>query len=292
MKKSLWLALALGLALAACSSGSGEVPSGPSATALPTATVAPATPAPTSTPAPTPRPASTYPPSDVSFSIDCSVLPAARLPDCDEYIARTRDLEYPILREVTGVSLSKCYKDMHYVIVQGSPANGAGGFSAGATIKYDVKYSLDLTPRADVHELLHSMSSCGSALDDHVFHALILNYVYDQQGVRNPGYFTSQENLEENVAFLSNGLDAAKGADLMSKCRGLLQRKVGLAYFQVKEPAQILSVYRSTIAPKNAHAPNALMKSIWGSNAPKVEAIVETLKKELGYSLDVPACGL
>jgi hypothetical protein len=288
MKKSLWLAFALVWVLAACGSGSGEVPSGPSATAVKTATVAPATPAPTSTSRPTP----TYPPSDVSFSIDCSALPAARLPDCDDYIARTRDLEYPILREVTGVALSACYKDMHYVIVPGSPAQGAGGFSAGATIKYDVKYSLDLTPRADVHELLHSISSCGHAMDDHVFHALILNYVYDRQGVRSAGYFTSQKNLEENVAFLTKGLDTAKGTDLVDKCRGLLQRKVGLAYFQVKEPAQILNVYRSTIAPKNAHAPNALMKSIWGSNAPKVEAIVETLDKELGYSPDVPACGL
>jgi hypothetical protein len=58
-----------------------------------------------------------YPPADLSFNIDCSTLDPSKQPACDLFIANTRDLVYPLLREFTGTYLSSCYDAVYYKIV-------------------------------------------------------------------------------------------------------------------------------------------------------------------------------
>jgi hypothetical protein len=272
-------------------------PVAPSQTTIPAATSAPmATIAPTETQQVIPPTSTLMPttvPSDLPFTIDCSALPASRQVDCDVFITTTRDQVYPIYREVTGVSLSKCYQSIHYVILSKDPGAGAGGLSGGDTITYNQKYSIDLPHRYDVHEILHSINMCTKALDDHVLHGLLMNYVYDRLGVHDAGYFTSKtsDDLNFNLDFLLKKVKTASGKDLKDACRGILMRKTTLAYFDLgKESVQKL--YQSTIPPlKIATPPNAKLVSIWGAEAEQVEALLETFKQDFQYNLDVPECG-
>jgi len=234
----------------------------------------------------------TYPPSDLPFTIDCSALPASRQADCDSFLAVTRDVVYPIERELTGASLSQCYKEIRYVILPTDPRPGAGGISAGDVITYNQLYSIDLPHRYDVHEILHSISTCVRALDAHIFHGMIQNAVYDRLGVHDPGFFEarSSENLNA-IENLENEAKTAGGSELSSLCLGILQRKITIAYFDLGEGA-ILPLYRSTIAPLAALTPpDARQVEIWGGYAPQVDALLEKLLQDYKYPLDLPSCG-
>jgi|GEM_PF-5239145 len=246
----------------------------------------------TRTPTILPTATVTHPPSDLPFTIDCSALPASRQADCDSFLAATRDIVYPIERELTGASLSQCYKEIRYIILPTDPRPGAGGISSGDVITYNQSYSIDLTHRYDAHEILHSISTCARALDAHIFHGMILNAVYDRLGVHEPGYFEarSSENLGA-VANLENDAKTAGGAELSNLCLGILQRKITIAYFDLGESA-ILPLYRSTIAPlNNLTPPDARQVEIWGGYAPQVDALLEKLIQEFKYPLDLPSCG-
>jgi hypothetical protein len=254
---------------------------------LVTVTVPPAPADPTSTPTVTP------PPTDLPFTIDCSALPASRQADCDAFIAATRDSVYPLYREVTGIPLSRCYPDVHYQILPSDPAPGAGGLSAGNQITYNQAYSVDLPHRYDVHELLHTVSSCGQALDRHVFHGMLMNYVYGRLGVYDAGYFTARDSddLTVNLEFLLGKVKTSTGAELADYCRGILMRKVTIAYFDLG-PDAVSSIYRSTIPPvQPLSTPGELLVSTWDSDADRVQALLETLRDDYKYSLNVPECG-
>jgi hypothetical protein len=242
----------------------------------------------------TPSPTIALPPSDLPFTIDCSALPASRGADCDAFLATTRDVVYPIERELTGVSLSTCFKQIHYVILPTDPGSEAGGLSFGDTIQLNKAYSIDLSHPYDVHELLHSISTCANALDNHVFHGMIMNAVYDRLGVHDAGFFEDRSSADLNVA-LTNLLSQAKkasGAELTGLCIGILPRKMTLAYFDLGASA-ITSLYRSTILPvKNDTPPSAELTQVWGGYAPQFEALRETLQRDFTYALDVPECGL
>ncbi len=248
-------------------------------------------PSPTPIPVPTQPPTQTPLPADLPFTIDCSALPS-RQADCDAYIAATRDQVYPIYREVTGVSLSKCYKEMHYIIQTTPPAPGAGGISAGDTITYMQDYSINLPHRYDVHELLHSISSCTGALDLHVFHGMVKNYVYDQLGVHDPGYFESRSAENLNLV-LENQLKQAKtasGQELSNLCLGILMRKTTIVYFDLGGQA-VQSLYQGTIQPPETITPNPQVASMWGTHARQVQALLDMLKQKFNYSMNVPECG-
>jgi hypothetical protein len=248
---------------------------------------APTTAIPISTPAPTQTPLS----SDLPFTIDCSALPESRKADCDSFIAATRDQVYPIFREVTGVSLSKCYKEIHYVILPTDPLSGAGGLSAGDTITYNQAYSIDLPHRYDVHELLHSISSCTGALDLHVFHGLVMNYVYDRLGVHDPGYF--QDKLFEGTGpdSLPEKVKTASGQELSDSCKGILIDKVTNAFFDLG-PSSAQPLYQSTIAPLEITTPpNPNLVTVWGTAAEQIESLLETMEQDFKYPVDVPECG-
>ncbi len=248
---------------------------------------------PTQLPTPLPSPTSTPPPSDLPFTIDCSALPASRQVDCDSFIAATRDQVYPIYREVTGVSLSKCYKEIHYVILSTDPGQGAGGLSAGDTITYNQKYSIDLPHRYDVHELLHSINACTKALDFHVMHGMVMNYVYDRLGVHDLGYFDprSSDNLTIGLDMQLEKVKTASGQDLINNCKGILMRKTTIAFFDLgAQSAQ--AIYQSTVPPlKIAAQPNSSLVNVWGTAAPQIQALLETLEQDYKYSIDVPKCG-
>jgi hypothetical protein len=267
-------------------------PSPTFASVLPTFTQPPAEVLPTATTEPTASPTSL--PSDITFSIDCSALDPSRKADCDVFIAKTRDIVYPVLREITGVSLGSCYSNLHYVILPGNPSAGAGGVSQGSTIQYDQKYSIDLIPPMDVHEIFHSFSTCNKALDQHIFHIMVLNAVYDTLGIHTQGYFVSRdaEDLNQNLDFLLGKIGTADKSELIGICRGIINRKMGIAYFDLGKGA-IATLYKSTIDPvKLGNPPSKILISIWGSkDAEKVQALLESLQRNYKYSLNVPACG-
>lgn len=232
------------------------------------------------------------PPSDLPFTIDCSALSASRQVDCDSFITATRDQVYPIFREVTGVSLSKCYKELHYIILPTDPAPGAGGLSGGDTITYNQRYSIDLRHRYDVHEILHSISACTRALDMHVLHGLVMNYVYDRLGVHDLGYFDprSSENLNAGLELNLEKVKTASGQELIGHCQGLLARKTTIAFFDLG-PQAVAPLYQSTINPSESIIPNASLVTVWGTYARQIEALLETLEQDYKYSIDVPECG-
>jgi hypothetical protein len=265
----------------------------PPATSAPTKAIVPTETAIPPTPTLEPTLTSTTVPPDLPFTIDCSALPASRQADCDAFITATRDQVYPIYRELTGVSLSKCYKSINYVILSKDPGAGAGGLSGGDTITYNQKYSIDLRHRYDVHEILHSINMCTKALDNHVLHGLVMNYVYDQLGVHDAGYFTNKtsDDMTVNLDFQLGKVKTASGKELKDHCRGILMRKTTKAYFELgKESVQRL--YQSTIKPlKIATQPNAKLVSVWGASAEQVEALLETFEQDFQYSIDVPECG-
>jgi len=249
---------------------------------------------PTRTETAAPTPAKAYPPSDLAFTIDCSALPESSQANCDEFLAATRDVVYPIERELTGVTLSKCYKEIHYVILPTDPLPNAGGLSSGDTITYNRRYSIDLPHRYDVHEILHSISTCAGALDAHLFHGMIMNAVYDRLGVHDVGYFEdrSAENLNAALEGFQTQVKKAGGTELSNLCFGILSRRMTIAYFDLGASA-VTPLYRSTIPPlKDTASPDAGFVQIWGGYARQVRGLREALLQGYKYTLDVPECGL
>jgi hypothetical protein len=287
IRKSLLSLLLLSLAACNLSVRGFETPS---ATATSREVRNPDTPTPTAVRTAT----QTFLPADLPFTIDCSALPDSRRSDCDAFLAATRDRVYPLEREWTGVNLSDCYAGLHYVILPTDPVPGAGGISAGDVITYNQRYSIDLAHRYDTHELLHSISTCARALDQHVFHGMIQNAVYARLSVYDPGYYEARdsENLTVNLEFLLGEAKTASGAELSGLCTGILARKMTIAYFDLGESA-IRPLYRSTIEPlQNLTPPGAKMTEVWGGLAPRVDALLEKLRQAYSYDLGVPECGL
>jgi hypothetical protein len=227
------------------------------------------------------------PKADLPFKIDCSELDSARQSICKSYIAKTRDEIYPHLREITSTSLSSCYDAVYYKIISGGPRAGAGGITSRNRITYDQRYSVDLDPPYDVHELLHSISQCNGALDEHVFHGAILNAVYVRLG-RKPFY--KKESSSENMNRLIKAVETSGGPDLHNKCRAILSEQMTILYFDLGEEA-IQKLYRSTISPHPASQPNKQLVNVWGPSATRVQALLEILKREYKYNFSVPGCG-
>ena len=164
----------------------------------------------------------------------------------------------------------------------------------GTTITYNQKYSIDLPHQYDVHEILHSISACSRALDNHAFHGMIMNAVFDRLGVHDAGYFEDRSAPDLNVVLENNQTQAktASGTQLLDLCIGILSRKMTIAYFDLGAGA-ITSLYRSTMPPlKNATSPDAKLAGVWRGYAPQVEALRETLQRDFKYTLDAPECGL
>jgi hypothetical protein len=245
---------------------------------------------------PSPTVTATFIPADLPFVIDCSALVVDRQSACDAYLAYTRDKVYPILREVTGISLSKCYSKITYTIVPHLANGELGGLSGGADITYAEEVSIDAPIPFDIHEMIHSISKCSGALDFHVFHVLLMNYVYDQ--LKDPRSGAYVVNNEYQTTFFQRQLlyevVTATGPDLWNKCDGILSNQVEMTYFQKGDMASIQRLYRSTIPPLHLDKqPNATLLSIWDDTkvASQVEAVLEMLKKDYNDSINAPKCG-
>ena len=304
MKKVCFLLLILIFLETACNLPHGIAPlSGATATRT-VVPVSPLPPSPTITAIQTMVPASPLPPTltmtatfvppDLPFYIDCSAISANRQADCNAYLAYTRDRVYPILRDVTGVSLSKCYASITYSIVPHETNEMYGGFSDGANISYAEQYSLDNPIPFDVHELIHSISDCSGALDAHVFHGLLMNYVFDQLHDPVADSYIVNEHQASNL--LRRDITDAKKAssqDLFNQCNGILVNQVAVTFFQKSDKVSIQTFYRATIPPVQLdEQPNATLISMWGKESAKqVEAVLEMLKKDYNLSLKVPVCG-
>lgn len=304
MKKAWLLFLILVLSATACNLPGGITPlSGatakptlmpvtplpPTPTLTATQTLVPASPLP-----PTPTMTATFLPPDLPFYIDCSAIDANRLADCNAYLAYTHDKVYPILRDVTGVSLSKCYPSITYTIVPHETNEMYGGLSDGANISYAEQYSIDAPIPFDVHELIHSISDCSGALDAHVFHGLLMSYVYDQLHDPRADSFIVNEHQSSNLLRRDiTDANKASGADLFNQCNGILVNQVEMTYFQKSDKASIQTFYRGTIPPVQLDKqPNATLISMWGNDTAKqVEAVLEMLTKDYNISLKVPVCG-
>ncbi|MBI2332963.1 MAG: hypothetical protein HYU84_12555 [Chloroflexi bacterium] len=235
-------------------------------------------------------PTNTALPADIDFKIDCSALDVSKQESCDTFIAQTRDVVYPIYRELTGTSLSTCYKDVTYTIFPGdSVASGAGGLTDGNNIQYVAQYSVDLPHNYDTHELLHTFAACNHALDGHIFHGVLMNAVYSRLGVSEPGYFIARDNPADLNSALVEMVKTSSGEDLYSQCRGILANHLILGYFDLGE-APMIEMYKATMNPTPTTPPSKTIADMWGASASQVEVVLEQLDT-LKYPLDVPSCG-
>jgi hypothetical protein len=269
---------------------------GPSAnTVQPGESASETVPAPTEPPAteadPTEAPTATLPPVDITFSINCDAIDASFLAYCDEYVAVTAEVVYPILRQITGVALSDCFDSINYTIIPGNVSETAGGQSSGSEITYSKTYSIDLVHKYDVHELIHSISNCSGALDQHVFHGILQNTVYERLNVLDAGYFESRENAVDLNNYLLEAVKTSTANDLYDQCRGILANSVTIAYFDIDDENAVITLYRATINPQPASSPNEKLAALWGDSASQVQALLDTLEQNYKYLIDAPECG-
>lgn len=235
-------------------------------------------------------PTNTVAPADVTFNIDCSQVDSSKQPRCETYINQTRDVVYPLYRELTGTSLSQCYDSVNYTIYPGETvAPGAGGQAIGNQVNYAEAYTIDLPYKYDTHELLHTFAACNGALDEHVFHGVLMNAVYSRQNVFEPGYFIARDNPAELNSVLVEMVKTSSGADLYNQCRGILGNHVTMGYFDLGE-APMIDIYKATFNASPVSAPNTTLASIWGPSAAKVQLVLEKLDG-VKYPLDIPSCG-
>jgi hypothetical protein len=181
--------------------------------------------------------------SDLDFFIDCSELEQSKLPSCESYINKTRDLSYPVLRELTMTNLSGCYPAVYYKIKKNDFDPAAGGSSALNNITFSAAYSVDSQPY-DVHELLHSISQCNDALDNHVFHGGMLTAVYARIGKPGLAPYGSVAEVDEELQRLN--LYAPDPEICSARLGGLVTR----TYF-IKGESALTKLYRSTIPEEN-----------------------------------------
>jgi len=271
-------------------------------TGMPTALVPPALPA-TEAPVAPAAPTSNLPPADLPFYIDCSALDPSRQPDCDAYIADTRDRAYPLLRELTGTSLSTCYEAVYYKIVTDAQLTEWQGQADENHITYTLRGSLDAAPAPlhDVHELLHTTNFCNGALDLHVFHGAFESYIdLATTGAewQSPGREKIANWLETKLLPGLQGLGDATPApgaggnasvDACVKIYGLL---VTILYYD-SGIETVKGLYRATINPGPEYDPNPRLLFLFGpSMGRQFQVVVNALKQNPKYPLKVPECGL
>jgi hypothetical protein len=225
---------------------------------------------------------------DIEFQIDCSAIDASKQAACDSYLNTTRDLSYPQLRRLTGISLADCYTVVDYTIRPAS--ENIGGFTGENHITYSETYSVDSQPYDD-HELFHAFSYCGVALDAHIFHGAMMNAVFFALDDPEYSQYPSEADTNDEYQRIVAGIPALAESERFDLCRAALGDLVTLAHFQLGDDA-LTRLYRSTISPDLLNLPTDLGNTIWQELAPQVEALVEALESETGSAVDLPDCGL
>jgi hypothetical protein len=233
---------------------------------------------------------------DVEFVFDFKALnlnsgdakkDAALKQRCAYFAKITRSEVYPLLREITGVSVGKHYIEIRYQILPPATVGRTiGGCAIDNEIKLDQRYSVDMNPPTDIHEMIHVFNhACGvlHGAVDHVWHGALTDAVEVRLG-RKPQY-----SRDDAVAAMQNGLkqiEASPNAFRSPVTRsGILTEQMTVFYFDLGEEA-IGRLYRSTIDPHPVGNPSASMVAKWGKEAEKVQALVETVKRDYKFTFD------
>ncbi len=281
-----------------------QPPSAPRGTATPTSAqingaLTPASPI-ISASAPTVRPttaltppATKFAPADLPFYIDCSALDPSKKPACDLFIANTRDLIYPLLRELTGTSLSRCYDAVYYTIVRDEQLSEWMGQADKNRILYSQRATIDAAPAPlyDAHELLHTFAFCNGALDQHIFHGAIEGHVdltLTGQHWQNPGRDLVANWLETKL--LPDLRNIQEPGRRVEPCKRIFGDLVTILYYD-SGIESIMRLYRATINPGPQYAPNETLYTLYGPRGNVYQVLVSGFEQGLRYSIDVPDCG-
>lgn len=246
------------------------------------------------------KPATPFAPADLPFHIDCRALDPSRKPECDRFIANTRDLVYPLLRDITGTALSRCYAAVYYKIVPDEQLSTHRGEADKNRIVYSLRATLDAAPAPlyDAHELLHTISFCSGALDQHVFHGAIENQVdltLTGHSWQNPGrervanWLTTK--LVPDVKKMGNATPApgeGRGAKA-ELCERIFGDLVLILHYDAGI-APIKQLYRATINTGSV-TPNAQLSRLFGGQAKQFQVVVNALKQNPKFPIPVPECG-
>jgi hypothetical protein len=219
----------------------------------------------------------------------------------DSFEKAVRNQVYPILRDITGVYLGKYRKEIRYTIVRNeTPLLGgrAGGVTTGGNhIMLKQMWSLGRNPPNDIHEMIHAFNQNTDALhgaDDHIWHGALWTAVLARMDwpIINP-----RERVADELKRLIDKIEMSHGKLAYDVLRGyrcaILSTQLELFYYERGDKA-IGRLYRSTINPHPVGKPSKRMVEAWGKEANKVQALLETLKKEYQYSFDERthnACG-
>lgn len=109
-----------------------------------------------------------YAESDIPFAADCSQMDESGQERCERFVEYTEKVFYPILRELTGGSLSSCYERITYQFISGHRGHGVASRSGNIQFGEDF-----LNQDGDFHELFHVINYCSGALDIHLFHGAV-----------------------------------------------------------------------------------------------------------------------
>jgi hypothetical protein len=241
--------------------------------------------------------------------VDCSGIDPSRQPECELYLANTRDVVYPFYRQLTGVSLANCYDAVYYRIVPNEALTERQGESSDNHITYALRSTLDLNaaPLYDSHEILHVIGFCNGALDQHVFHGaleahidLTLTGARWQSPDRELIVNWLETKLIPDLDQLGVGTEIATPGpnqgvmqtDLFNACNEIFNDLVTVLYYDAGIET-IQQVYRDTINPAPGIVPSPTLTRIYGDNLGRqFQAVANALKQNPVFQINVPQCGI
>jgi hypothetical protein len=199
--------------------------------------------------------------------------------------------------------LGKHYKEIRYTIASAGTVGGkVGGTAGGGIVRLDERYSVGLNPPHDIHEMIHVFNARSGTLrsyTDHLWHGAIMDAVEARLGFSRPA--DRRVRVMEEIKRLTESIDGSANGNysrdqllqLRRRRQALLGLHLDLVYYEHGEKA-IGRLYRSTINPHPLDKPSPGMVEIWGKEANKVQALLESLRKEYKVTFDErtrKACG-
>jgi hypothetical protein len=146
---------------------------------------------------------------------------------------------------------------------------------------------VDLPPSARIHEMVHLFNGCEfpraspfrGNTEDHIWQGALINAVEGRMG------YAPQWPRSLTVESIKRCLDSVEASlhgpreDLFKARSYLLSNLIDQVYYDHGDKA-IGKLYRSTIRPHPVAKPSRAMVDAWGSEADKVQALLEVLKKD------------
>jgi Leucine-rich repeat (LRR) protein len=229
---------------------------------------------------------------DLNFNSGDSKKDAALKTARDSFEKTVSNQVYPLLREITGVALGKYIKEIRYSIVrEGTLGGGAGGVTLGVNqIRLEQPYSLAVNPPNDIHEMIHVFNANTDVLHgdkDHIWHGALITAVKARLGwpTRPRSELTAELTNLLKAMVLPDTNTKVSHDQLRSLRCAILGDQLELFYFDHGDKA-LGVLYRSTMNPRPAAKPSPRMVEAWGAEANKVQALLETMKKEFNFKFD------